>query len=54
MSNLKRDPDCTCEIEYPGARRIWCEHCLTDGPLPGSLADPAAVEAEQEAGDGDA
>jgi hypothetical protein len=35
-----RDPDCTCEIAYPGARRIWCEHCLTDGPLPGSLADP--------------
>jgi hypothetical protein len=36
----QRDPDCTCEIEFPGARRIWCDHCLTDGPLPGSLADP--------------
>ena len=35
-----RDPDCTCGIEFPGARRIWCDHCLTDGPLPGSLADP--------------
>lgn len=37
-----RDPDCTCEIEYPCARRVWCDHCLTDGPLPGSLADPGA------------
>jgi hypothetical protein len=35
-----RDPDCECEVEYPGARRIVCEHCRTDGPLPGSLADP--------------
>lgn len=35
-----RDPDCECEIEYPGARRLWCEHCRTEGPLPGSLADP--------------
>lgn len=35
-----RDPECDCEIEYPGARRLWCEHCRTDGPLPGSLADP--------------
>jgi hypothetical protein len=42
MTDTKRDPDCTCEIEYPGARRIWCNHCLTDGPLPGSLADPDA------------
>lgn len=39
-----RDPNCDCEIEYPGARRIWCDHCLTDGPLPGSLADPSADE----------
>ena len=38
----QRDPDCSCEIEYPGPRRIWCEHCTTDGPLPGSLADPDA------------
>lgn len=35
-----RDPDCTCEIEYPGAHRRWCDHCRTEGPLPGSLADP--------------
>lgn len=37
-----RDPDCTCGIEFPGARRIWCDHCLAVGPLPGSLADPEA------------
>ena len=35
-----RDPECDCEVEYPGALRLWCEHCRTDGPLPGSLADP--------------
>ena len=35
-----RDPDCTCKMEYPGARRLLCEHCRTAGPLPGSLADP--------------
>ena len=40
MTARPRDPDCTCEVELPGARRIWCEHCLTDGPLPGSLSDP--------------
>jgi hypothetical protein len=34
------DPDCGCQIEYPGAYRRWCEHCRTEGPLPGSLADP--------------
>lgn len=37
-----RDPDCTCEIALPGYHRLWCEHCLTDGPLPGSLSDPNA------------
>lgn len=35
-----RDPYCECEMKYPGAYRIWCEHCRNDGPLPGSLADP--------------
>ncbi|MGW7726225.1 hypothetical protein ACWGJ6_23185 [Streptomyces canus] len=58
-----RDPECECEVEYPGARRLWCEHCRTDGPLPGSLADPKweqrhndpAVlrEAAERLGDGD-
>lgn len=35
-----RDPNCECEMEYPGAYRRWCENCRTDGPLPGSFADP--------------
>jgi hypothetical protein len=35
-----RDPECDCEIEYPDGRRLLCDHCRTDGPLPGSLADP--------------
>ncbi|MFI0233150.1 hypothetical protein [Streptomyces sp. NPDC017086] len=35
-----RDPECDCEIEYPGGRRLLCDHCRTIGPLPGSLADP--------------
>lgn len=34
-----RDPDCTCGWSYH-IGRIWCEHCRTDGPQPGSLADP--------------
>lgn len=40
----QRDPDCTCTMEYPSMQREWCEHCLTAGPLPGSLADPATAE----------
>lgn len=47
MSSRPRDPDCECEVEFPGGRRIWCEHCLTDGPLPGSLADPNATTSEE-------
>jgi hypothetical protein len=35
-----RDPNCECEVEYPGAYRRWCGHCNTDGPVPDSLADP--------------
>jgi hypothetical protein len=35
-----RDPNCECEVEYPGAYRRWCENCRSEGPLPGSLADP--------------
>jgi hypothetical protein len=34
-----RDPDCTCGWSIT-CDRIWCEHCATIGPLPGSLADP--------------
>ncbi|MFD3568488.1 hypothetical protein [Streptomyces sp. NPDC058667] len=38
-----RDPDCTC-LWSPAQGRIWCQHCLTDGPLPGSLADPETTD----------
>lgn len=38
MSDRPRDPDCTCKWS-PTRGRLWCDHCLTDGPLPGSLAD---------------
>jgi hypothetical protein len=43
-----RDPECECEVEYPGAYRRWCEHCRTDGPLPGSLADPEWEQRHQD------
>ncbi|MER7671261.1 hypothetical protein ABTY61_22730 [Kitasatospora sp. NPDC096128] len=37
-----RDPDCTCGWS-PTVGRIWCEHCRTDGPQPGTLADPSTA-----------
>lgn len=40
---MERDPDCTCGWS-PVQGRIWCEHCRTVGPKPGSLADPAVHE----------
>lgn len=43
MTDHLCDPDCECLMEMPSMRRIWCDHCLTDGPLPGSLADPATA-----------
>jgi hypothetical protein len=39
MPNRPRDPDCRCGWS-PVQGRIWCDHCLVDGPLPGSIADP--------------
>lgn len=33
-----RDPDCRCQWS-PVRGRLWCKHCLTDGPKPGTLAD---------------
>lgn len=42
--NRPRDPDCTCRIELPAMRRIWCDHCRIEGPMPGSLADPTEDE----------
>ncbi|MFB7906521.1 hypothetical protein ACFC1T_08860 [Kitasatospora sp. NPDC056076] len=39
------DPDCTCSFWEP-IGRIWCAHCRTDGPLPGSFADPAAYPSD--------
>lgn len=39
-----RDPNCTCGMAHPDGRRIWCDHCCTEGPLPGSLADPRTDE----------
>lgn len=41
--SLPRDPDCTCGW-HPEWGRIWCEHCRTDGPKPGTLADPDATK----------
>lgn len=41
MADRPRDPDCACKWS-PVQGRIWCQHCLTDGPLRGSLADPNA------------
>jgi hypothetical protein len=43
MPDIPRDPDCECQMELPSMRRIWCDHCLTDGPKPGTLADPAVA-----------
>jgi hypothetical protein len=34
-----RDPDCSCGWSLQ-LGRIWCEHCRTGGPQPGTLADP--------------
>lgn len=48
MARLPRDPDCTCQLELPSFFRVWCDHCRTDGPLPGSSSDPEAVKAERE------
>lgn len=48
MAKLPRDPDCTCQLELPSFFRVWCDHCRTDGPLPGSSSDPEAVKAERE------
>lgn len=48
MTNRPRDPDCTCEMVLPAMRRIWCEHCLTEGPMPGSLADPTINDEPRE------
>lgn len=42
MADLPRDPDCTCGWSIHTGR-IWCEHCRTDGPQPGTLADPNAA-----------
>ncbi len=47
MTSRPRDPDCTCKWSNTLGLRIWCEHCLADGPLPGSLADPSADENEE-------
>jgi hypothetical protein len=40
MAYKYRDPNCECQVTFPEARRIWCDSCSADGPLPGSLADP--------------
>lgn len=41
---MDRDPDCTC-LWSPQHGRIRCEHCRTDGPQPGTLADPDTTPA---------
>lgn len=35
-----RNPDCTCWIEYPGARRFRCDHCTRR-----DIADAQAIVA---------